>query len=73
MLAARDSQAAVLIADLDCCRKKPRPGRVAVALAEYSHKDDWMSKTLLRHYLASVIQVHNLHHQCPKQLRMQLA
>eukprot|EP00775_Hariotina_reticulata_P008740 gene8740-8920_t len=35
---------------------KPKPGRVAVALAEYGSKDDWLSKTILKHYLASIIQ-----------------
>jgi hypothetical protein len=26
-------------------------------MAQYGSQDDWMSKTLLKHYLASVIQV----------------
>jgi hypothetical protein len=43
-----------------CCRAKPakpKPGRVTTAMAQYGSQDDWMSKTLLKHYLASVIQV----------------
>ncbi|WIA38660.1 hypothetical protein OEZ86_001967 [Tetradesmus obliquus] len=35
---------------------KPKPGRVTTAMAQYGSQDDWMSKTLLKHYLASVIQ-----------------
>ena len=36
----------------------PRPGRVSLALLEHARRDDWMSRTLLKHFLASVIQVH---------------
>jgi len=35
---------------------KPQPGRVARALREWGGQDDWVSKVLLRHALATAIQ-----------------
>lgn len=60
------------VAPVVTCRKvqKPKPGRVAVALAEFGQKDDWLSKTLLRHYLASVIQVFMTAQPCQHDITM---
>lgn len=42
----------------DKCRRppKPEPGRVTRAFLEFGSKDDWVSKTLLKHTLAAIIQ-----------------
>lgn len=37
---------------------KPEPGRVTRAFLEFGAKDDWVSKTLLKHALAAIIQAH---------------
>ncbi|KAF6256993.1 hypothetical protein COO60DRAFT_1461367 [Scenedesmus sp. NREL 46B-D3] len=46
--------------------RQPKPGRVTTAMAQYGSQDDWMSKTLLKHYLASVIQARWRGHQVRK-------
>lgn len=45
------------------CRKpaKPEPGRVTRTFLEFGSKDDWVSKTLLKHTLAAIIQASYAH------------